>query len=99
MASSSILEGMTERNGLEPAGTMIDHRPNVKPSIGLWTYCEDVAKKKGITPMEVFKEIVFVGEIISKIENSDGRLGSVVWKRPDGTEVELRGEIDKNKTS
>ena len=88
---------MTEKDGekLELSEQSVDQRPNVRPSNAIWNYCNEAAAKRGVQPLDILKELVFVGEVVSKIVEADGALGSVVWKKTDGSEVDLK-DLEKN---
>lgn len=74
-----------------------NHSPWVRPSQQLWDYCLEVALNHGRKGIEVLKDILFDGELVSKINESEGRLGHVVWIKPDGTQVDFH-QIEKNKS-
>ena len=47
-------------------------RPTVRPKEEVWALCERLAEKHGLSPLEVLKRLVWVGEEVVNIEEAGG---------------------------
>lgn len=72
-------------------------RHQVTPTETTWNLCIEIAKERGVTPAVVLNEMIYIGEVVLKVEGARGALGEVIWRNTDGAEVPLRDELNKGK--
>jgi hypothetical protein len=53
-------------------------RPNVMPKEKVWIHCERLAEKYGLTPLQVLKELVRIGEDVVDAEENGGKVFNIV---------------------
>ncbi len=58
----------------------------------LYQYCLDAAQKEGVTPTQVLKEMLRIGESVLKITDSTRQHEVILLEKPDGSEFEIRVE-------